>query len=195
MKMGKKPQTYYNMYLYPFCHGRIVSIHMGNSSTWIMIYNFALEMTKAKMLVQVILVYLIVLSENISWKSLFTKQNIWQKKIFFLGDSGGPYIVKKSGRNFLIGIVSFGRGCARPEFPGVYTRVQKYIGWIGNQLKMEKSGDIDEEDPSIKIRPVIAQPITTTTPPPLKLTVKSSTPYCKEEFKLLRCGKGEVWDS
>ena len=119
-------------------------------------------------------------------------KHLTKKKSFFPGDSGGPYIVKKSGRNFLIGIVSFGRGCARPEFPGVYTRVQKYIGWIGNQLKMEKSGDIDEKDPSIKIRPVIAQPITTTTPPPLKLTVKSSTPYCKEEFKLLRCGKGEV---
>ena len=82
------------------------------------------------------------------------------KKSFFPGDSGGPYIVKKSGRNFLIGIVSFGRGCARPEFPGVYTRVQKYIGWIGNQLKKEKSGDIDEEDPSIRIRPVIVPELT-----------------------------------
>ena len=38
------------------------------------------------------------------------------------GDSGGPYTFKKSGKYILTGIVSFGRGCARPEYPGVYTK-------------------------------------------------------------------------
>lgn len=42
------------------------------------------------------------------------------------GDSGGPFA--QSG--VLIGITSFGRGCARANTPGVYTRVSNYVDWI-----------------------------------------------------------------
>ena len=48
------------------------------------------------------------------------------------GDSGGPLIVRHgdSARFVQVGIVSSGTGCARPGYPGIYTRVSKYIGWI-----------------------------------------------------------------
>lgn len=42
------------------------------------------------------------------------------------GDSGGPlnWIDPDTGRVFLIGITSWGIGCAKPDTPGVYTKVR-----------------------------------------------------------------------
>ncbi len=40
------------------------------------------------------------------------------------GDSGGPLVVPIAGGGFrLVGDTSFGNGCARPNFPGIYGRV------------------------------------------------------------------------
>jgi len=47
------------------------------------------------------------------------------------GDSGGPLWYEHSnGDKALVGIVSSGRGCARPYYPGLYTRVSLFIDWI-----------------------------------------------------------------
>lgn len=39
------------------------------------------------------------------------------------GDSGGPLAAAQNGVPVLVGVVSYGIGCALPQFPGLYTRV------------------------------------------------------------------------
>lgn len=46
-------------------------------------------------------------------------------------DSGGPMVTLDS---ILIGVVSTGIGCARPDSPGIYTRVSEYADWIENSI-------------------------------------------------------------
>ncbi|KAM6949249.1 complement factor I-like [Aplochiton taeniatus] len=47
------------------------------------------------------------------------------------GDSGGPLVcVDERGVSYLWGIVSWGEGCGKAGFPGVYTLVAHYFEWI-----------------------------------------------------------------
>jgi secreted trypsin-like serine protease len=49
------------------------------------------------------------------------------------GDSGGPMVHRDSYGNWVeVGIVSFGQGCARPGYPGVYTEVSTFASAIAS---------------------------------------------------------------
>ncbi|XP_026018660.1 prostasin-like isoform X3 [Astatotilapia calliptera] len=56
------------------------------------------------------------------------------------GDSGGPMVSKQGSVWVQSGIVSFGFGCARPNLPGVYSRVSRYQSWIKSRIRSNRPG-------------------------------------------------------
>uniref|UniRef100_A0A672JSU2 Peptidase S1 domain-containing protein n=1 Tax=Salarias fasciatus TaxID=181472 RepID=A0A672JSU2_SALFA len=85
------------------------------------------------------------------------------------GDSGGPMVSKQGSTWVQSGIVSFGFGCARPNLPGVYSRVSRFQQWINSHIRSDKPGfvqfnstgpDVD----SLYTCPGLPPPVTMTTP-------------------------------
>jgi secreted trypsin-like serine protease len=54
------------------------------------------------------------------------------------GDSGGPLILTY-GEPVLIGVVSWGMGCAEAGHPGLYARIDRdhYLSWIGSAMNVD----------------------------------------------------------
>ncbi|MBP7967427.1 serine protease [Candidatus Woesebacteria bacterium] len=89
------------------------------------------------------------------------------------GDSGGPLLIPMPDGSYrLLGITSWGIGCAIPKFYGVYTRVQNYIDWINAQigfvLPVPTPGPAVSPTPTVTGTPptVVPSPTPVATPTP-----------------------------
>ncbi|RVE52976.1 hypothetical protein evm_002453 [Chilo suppressalis] len=52
------------------------------------------------------------------------------------GDSGSPAMRQRDGRWEAVGLVSFGYGCGRENWPGIYSVVSSHRHWIEETLKL-----------------------------------------------------------
>lgn len=83
------------------------------------------------------------------------------------GDSGGPLVVDDNGVWRQVGIVSWGNGCAFPNYYGVYSRVAVLYDWVAQYVNF---------GPSVTATPTATSSRTPTVTPTVTGTPPTATP-------------------
>ncbi|KAL1284038.1 Chymotrypsin-C [Trichinella pseudospiralis] len=77
--------------------------------------------------------------QNQNPKKMFCAGYLEGRKDACQGDSGSPLVCRVGTKFIQYGLVSFGHGCAKKGYPGVYTRVSSFVQWIAKaDVKLQK---------------------------------------------------------
>eukprot|EP00095_Tigriopus_kingsejongensis_P004522 maker-scaffold532_size145644-snap-gene-0.34 protein:Tk04522 transcript:maker-scaffold532_size145644-snap-gene-0.34-mRNA-1 annotation:"hypothetical protein DAPPUDRAFT_56607" len=68
-------------------------------------------------------------------------------------DSGGGLVSVDDDQLLLVGVMSAGIGCGREKMPGLYTRVEKFVPWIQNQIEGGRFRRDAQDEEDLNLRP------------------------------------------